>query len=92
MHKSVITTEIEDIKALYPNCYYDPFEDTIYFNDKGEQVPIAENASELIYEYFEGNTAETNEYDPADRSEVEVSGQAYVEMNYLGLDHAFNAI
>ena len=89
---NVITTEIEDIKSLYPNCFYDPSSDTIYTNQHGEEMPIAENASGLIFEYFEGNTVETNEYDPADRCEVSVSGEAYVEMNYLSIEHAFNSI
>jgi len=92
MLRSVIITEIEEIKSVYPGCYYDESEDAIYINENSEQMPIAENASQMIYEYFEGNTIETNEYDPADRSDVEVSGKDYVECNYLGLEHAFNSI
>ena len=65
-----------DLKAKYPECYYDADMDAIYFNGQ----TIAEDAKYLIEDHYEGRKTWTSgkSGNPEDETMQPCSGEDYI--------------
>ena len=81
-----------ELKKKYPECYYDRDFDCILIAD---ETIIAEDASEIIEEFYEGEEWDclTSSGNPEDMVTERLTGKEYIELAFNGnYTRAFNDI
>jgi hypothetical protein len=72
-------TQLEEIIAKYPNCYYCEDMDTICIDVNEEPQTVETDGKWLIEDHFDGETMLLGDFTDPDSEEITLTGEEYVK-------------